>query len=108
LTKIAAPSLLDGEIQLVEVNPETAKSLGLKEGQKVNLTTSVGEAMVKVKLYDGLKPGLVAMPTGLGHWAFDSFLSNKGVNINRLIAAVEDPVTGMDVAWGVPAKLAAV
>jgi anaerobic selenocysteine-containing dehydrogenase len=108
LTKIAAPSFLDGETQLVEVNPETAKSLGLREGQRVNLSTSVGEAMVKVKLYDGLKPGLVAMPTGLGHWAFDSFLSNKGVNINRLIATVEDPVSGMDVAWGVPAKLAAV
>ncbi len=108
LTKIAAPSVLDGETQFVEVNPETAKSMGLKEGQQVKLTTSVGEAVVQVNLYEGLKPGLVAMPTGLGHWAFDSFLANKGVNVNRLIAAVDDPVSGMDTAWGVPAKLAAV
>ncbi len=108
LTKIAAPNVLDGEMQFVEVNPETAKSMGLKEGQEVKLTTSMGEAVVQVNLYEGLKPGLVAMPTGLGHWAFDSYLANKGVNINRLIAAVDDPVSGMDTAWGVPAKLAAV
>jgi len=108
LTKIASPDVLDGNTQLVEMNPETAKSMGLKEGRKAKLTTTVGEAEVQVTLFDGLQPGLVAMPTGLGHWAFDSFLAHKGVNINRLMAVVEDPVSGMDTAWSVPAKLTVV
>jgi hypothetical protein len=45
------------------------------------------------------------MPRGLGHTAFDAYLSNKGVNVNQLIGAVEDPITGLDAAWGIRASL---
>ena len=42
---------------------------------------------------------------GLGHSAFDAFVSGKGVNVNALMSPVEDPGTGLEAAWGVRAKL---
>jgi hypothetical protein len=51
-------------------------------------------------------PGVVAMPRGLGHTAYDEFLAGKGVNVNQLVGSVDDPASGLDAAWGIRAKLA--
>ena len=67
-----------------------------------------GEAFSKKARCAGLlsiMPGLVAMVRGLGHSAFDAFVSGKGVNVNALMSPVEDPGTGLEAAWGVRAKL---
>jgi hypothetical protein len=50
-------------------------------------------------------PGIITIPRGLGHTAYDSFLAGKGVNYNSLNQIVEDPATGFDAAWGIRAKL---
>jgi anaerobic selenocysteine-containing dehydrogenase len=89
----------------VEINPETARAVGVREGDAVTLATPKGSATVRVHLFDGILPGVVAMPRGLGHTAFDAYLSNKGVNVNQLIGAVEDPITGLNAAWGIRASL---
>ena len=60
---------------------------------------------VRVHLYDGIRPGIVAMPRGLGHTEFDEYLAGKGENFNKLIGPVEDPVSGLDAAWGIQAEL---
>ncbi|NNL74993.1 MAG: molybdopterin-dependent oxidoreductase [Desulfobacterales bacterium] len=89
----------------VEINPATAGKLGLSEGRYAKLTTPKGSAKVKVHLFDGIMPGIVAMPSGLGHTAYDKFLAGKGININQLTGPVEDTSTGHDAAWGIRAKL---
>lgn len=91
---------------VVQVNPGTAKSLGLKEGDFASLSTPNGESRVRVHLFDGIMPGVIAMPNGLGHTAGDKYSAGKGVNVNRLLGPSEDPVTGFDAAWGIRAKLA--
>ena len=78
---------------------------GLSEGRYAILSTPKGEAKVKVHLFEGVMPGLVAMPRGLGHTAYDNYLAGKGINFNELIGPVEDPVSGLDAAWGIRAKL---
>jgi anaerobic selenocysteine-containing dehydrogenase len=70
------------------------------------LKTPIGRAEVRVYHNDGIMPGLVAMPRGLGHTAYDHYLADKGINVNRLIGPVEDPASGLDAAWGIRAKLA--
>ncbi len=90
---------------LVEINPATAGPLGLSEGAAAVLSTPRGRARVRVHLSDGIQPGLVAMPRGLGHTAYDRFLAGKGININDLIAPVEDPASGFEAGWGVRAQL---
>lgn len=105
MIKALDDSVLKGNDVLVEVNPETARSLELSQGQVAELLTPVGTARVRVNLFDGVPPGVVAMPTGLGHTAYDNFLAGKGVNYNMLAGPVADPASGLDAAWGIRAKL---
>jgi anaerobic selenocysteine-containing dehydrogenase len=104
--KTVEETVLLGKTGLVEVNPKTAKKLGLAEGKLAKLTTPQGEAKVKVHLYEGIMPDVIAMPRGLGHSAKDRYMAGKGVNFNELIGPVEDPSSGLDAAWGIRAKLA--
>ncbi|MBF0240963.1 MAG: molybdopterin-dependent oxidoreductase [Desulfamplus sp.] len=127
---------------LVEMNPETAKQVGVSQGDYAIITTPVGEAKVKVNLFDGIMPGVIAMPEGLGHSngakgevitkdgsAMPSiggatsiitvtggvskkvaplenrYIGGKGVNVNELIGSVTDPVSGLDAAWGIRARI---
>ena len=105
MVKSLEDTILKDNDVLVEVNPATAGKLGLADGKYANLATPKGSAKVKVHLFDGIMPGVIALPRGLGHTAYDKFLAGKGVNYNALSAPVEDPATGLDAAWGIRAKL---
>ena len=106
MTKTVGDEILKGSDIFVEVNPQTADGLGLREGQYAELSTPRGKARVRVHLAGGVRPGLVAMPRGLGHTAFDDYLAGKGANVNALLGPVDDPDSGLDAAWGIQAKLA--
>jgi len=103
--KTVEDTVLKGKDIFVEINPATAGKLGLSEGRYAKLTTPKGNVKVKVHLFDGIMPDIVAMPSGLGHTAYDKFLAGKGININQLIGPVEDSSSGHDAAWGISAKL---
>ncbi len=106
MIKTVSDGVIKGQDGYVEINPETAETLGLADGQSVTLTTPVGTAKVGIRYDEGIMPGVVAMPRGLGHTAYDRFLAGKGVNVNELIGFVEDPASGLDAAYGIGAKLA--
>ena len=108
LIKSVSDTVLQKNDVLVEVNSTTAASLGLRHGSSALLTTPKGKERVKVRVTEGIMPGLIALPRGLGHTANDRFLAGKGVNYNRLAGPVEDGATGHDAAWGVRARLAKV
>ncbi len=108
LTKTVADTVLRNNDIFVEVNPKTAAAYGLSEGTVAMLKTPTGEAKVRAHLYEGVRPGVVAIPTGLGHSAYDDYLSGKGVNANDVIGTVEDPVSGLDIAWGSRASLVSI
>ena len=105
LVKSLEDTILKGNEVLVEVNPVTAKTLGLSKGKIATLTTPKGSYNVRVYLFDGIMPGVVAIVRGLGHTAYGKYLAGKGVNYNALSESVEDPATGLDASWGIRAKL---
>ena len=105
MIKSLEDTILKGNEVLVDVNPETARKMGLSDGKSATLTTTVGSARVKVRHFSGIMPGLIAIPRGLGHTAYDKFLADKGVNYNALVEPAEDPATGFNAAWGIRAKL---
>ena len=105
MTKTVDDTVLKKETSFVEINPTTARGLNLKEGATARLTTPKGEATVKVHLYDGIMPGIIAMPRGLGHTAYSVYLADKGTNVNTLIGSIADPASGLDMAWGIRAQL---
>ncbi|MDI6686729.1 MAG: molybdopterin-dependent oxidoreductase [Desulfobacterales bacterium] len=101
--KTVEDTVLKGKEILVEVNPKSAR--GFREGDQAILSTPKGSVKVRVHHFNGIMPGLVALPRGLGHTAYDEYLADKGVNFNELIGPVEDPVSGLNAAWGIRAKL---
>lgn len=103
--KTVEAHVLKGTDGFVEVNTQTAGKLGLAHGVAAILSTPKGEARVLVHASDGIMPGVIAMPRGLGHTAGSDYLVGKGVNVNSLIGPVEDPVSGLDAAWGIRANL---
>jgi anaerobic selenocysteine-containing dehydrogenase len=103
--KIVPDTVLKANDGFVDLNRETAAELGLAEGQKVTLSTPVGTAQVRVHLDDTVMPGVLSMARGLGHTAYSPYVAGKGVNVNQLIAPVEDPASGLDAAWGIRAGL---
>jgi menaquinone reductase, molybdopterin-binding-like subunit len=105
LMKTVPDTVLKGSTGFVEINPETAKAYHLGQGDMAILYTPKGQVKVRVNLYNGIRPGIIAMARGLGHTAYDEYLSNKGVNVNELMGATEDPISGLDAAWGIRAKL---
>ncbi|MFO7962759.1 MAG: menaquinone reductase molybdopterin-binding-like subunit QrcB [Desulfobacterales bacterium] len=106
MTKTVSEKTLEKNDVYIEINPETAAGMGLGEGARVRLTTPRGSVNVKVHLFPGIGPGIVSMTKGLGHWNNDRYIAGKGKHVNRLIGPRPDPVTGLDAAWGIRAKLA--
>jgi anaerobic selenocysteine-containing dehydrogenase len=86
---------LKGNDCFVEINPKTAAKVGLREGEKVSLQTERGTVNVRVHLTEAARPGVVFIPTGLGHTGFDSYINSKGVNANEIMVAQADRLTGL-------------
>lgn len=96
--------LLNDE-SFIEINPKTAADYHLKQGDRVIVESPKGKAKVRVNLFEGAMPGVVFMPFGFGHTAFDDFMQGKGVNPNQIISAGKDPLSGHPIWWNTPVKL---
>ena len=103
--KTVADTVIKGKDIVVEINPKTANSLGLKECGYATLTTPIDSAKVRVTLSEGMMPGVIGMVEGLGHSFDNKYVSGKGVNVNDLIGPVVEPGSGLDAAFGIKAKI---
>lgn len=98
MTKTVDADVIKDQDVFVELNPETAKKYGFSEGDAAVLKTPAGRAKVRVHLFEGLMPGLVAMPTGLGRSGFSAYIAGKGANVNALLADIPEPGSGLNTA----------
>jgi anaerobic selenocysteine-containing dehydrogenase/Fe-S-cluster-containing dehydrogenase component len=71
----------------VEVHPETARELDVREGEVLRLTSPHGSIEVPVYVYPGVRKDVVAVPLGLGHTEFGQFAKGRGVNALDLLSA---------------------
>ena len=71
----------------VELAPETARKLDLRNGEIVRLTSPYGSIEAPVFVYPGIRPDVVAVPLGLGHTAYGAFAQGRGVNGLDLLGA---------------------
>ena len=55
---------------VLQINPDDAAKLGLKDGDKIKVTSVNATIEVKAKLWEGVRPGTVAKCYGQGHWAY--------------------------------------
>jgi len=103
--KTVSDTVLKGNDVFLEIHPETAKAYGLSDGKNAIVKTPKGKAAVKIRLFNGIMPGVIALPRGLGHTGYDQFLAGKGVNVNALLVSAEDTISGFNTSWGIRAVL---
>lgn len=85
----------------VELNPETAHSLKLSDGQMVWVESPNGKQQLKLIYNSGLMPEVASVPVGLGKNGRYSF----GKNINNLFSNARDILTGMPACAEVRVKI---
>jgi anaerobic selenocysteine-containing dehydrogenase len=68
----------------IEMNPKTAASLGLGDGDLVEVQTPLNSVRAPVVLYPAIRPDVIAMPAGQGHTAFGRYASGRGANASLL------------------------
>jgi anaerobic selenocysteine-containing dehydrogenase len=82
----------------VEINPKTAEELGIKEGEWVWIESPVGKVKARALLFPGIRPGMVSMATGQGHWGYGRYASERGTNPFALIPPQAQLLSG-SLAW---------
>jgi anaerobic selenocysteine-containing dehydrogenase len=55
---------------VLKMNPVDAVRLNLQDREMVRVVSSTGEIEVRLKLWEGVRPGTVAKCFGQGHWAY--------------------------------------
>ncbi|KAB1440287.1 menaquinone reductase molybdopterin-binding-like subunit QrcB [Pseudodesulfovibrio senegalensis] len=78
----------------------TAKKLGVADGSKIKLSGGNGEAAALVKINEGVLPGAVAVPLGLGHTVGDEFSKGVGDNVYKILTVRSEAATGATVWTG--------
>ncbi|HXI21213.1 MAG TPA: 4Fe-4S dicluster domain-containing protein, partial [Gemmatimonadales bacterium] len=71
----------------IELSPDTARRLNLREGEVARLTSPHGVIEAPVYVYPGLAPEVIAVPLGLGHTSYGRFATGRGVNVLDLLDA---------------------
>jgi len=79
---------------LVEINSETAKTLKLKNGQKVWVESPFQKIKARLKFSEGVHPHVVAIACGQGHYAYGQCQKGVGVNPNEIIGVDYDSLSG--------------
>jgi len=76
----------------LRINPVDAGKLGIKDGDKVRITSVAGSGECVARVWEGVRPGTVSKSYGQGHWAYgktatDDFgqSATRGVNNNTII-----------------------
>jgi formylmethanofuran dehydrogenase subunit D len=79
----------------VELNTSDAESLGVEDGQPVEVTTPQGSVVVTARTSEGLDPGMAFFPYGL--WAnqvFGSDTGGTGMPSYKGVTATIEPAAG--------------
>jgi anaerobic selenocysteine-containing dehydrogenase len=72
----------------VEINPVTAKKLGLNNDDVVVISNEFGSIEASVYQYPAIHPGAIGMPFGQGHTALGRYARGRGANPTALLGPV--------------------
>jgi molybdopterin-containing oxidoreductase family iron-sulfur binding subunit len=81
-----------------EVHPDTAKKLGVEEGDFLSIESPYGKIETQAFIYKGIRPDTIAVPLGLGHKSYGRYAENRGVNPVELLPPSTDDISG-GFAW---------
>lgn len=86
----------------LEIHPETAKKRGIRNGDRVRITSPLGSIETRARLYPAARPDVVVLPFGLGHWAHGRWARRSQTgNSSAVIPNVSDPISGLTANYSV-------
>ena len=71
----------------VEVHPDTARKLDVRDGEILRLTSPHGSIEAPAFVYPGIRPDVMAVPLGFGHTEYGGYARGRGVNALDLLGA---------------------
>jgi anaerobic selenocysteine-containing dehydrogenase len=77
-----------------EINPQTARELGLESGRRVRVESADGAFEATLRVFAGAQPGVVNVPYGL-HARADGWGEPRGANPLAAVGKRADAVTGL-------------
>jgi molybdopterin-containing oxidoreductase family iron-sulfur binding subunit len=75
---------------VVEIAEEDARELGIRSGDRVELTAGDRTVTAPAHVSPGIVPGVVALAAGQGHSASGRHADERGVNAYSLLEAAAD------------------
>ena len=84
LQQIAGAHVFEHWESWLEMNPATAGQYGLQDRDQVWIESARGRARVRLRLYEGVRPGVVHLPLGYGREQGSEW-GRRGVNPLKLI-----------------------
>lgn len=84
---------LHGENE-VWINPERASSLGIRDGDTVTIENGHGQASGRARVTARIRPDVVGMTHGFGHWGLGPVAKGKGINDGQFIPGKAEPISG--------------
>ncbi len=78
----------------VEMNPQTAKEHGIREGDMVWVESPYGRVSLPVYLYPGIRPDTISIPIGQGHRSYGRYATGRGANPMDVLPFHADARTG--------------
>ncbi len=85
---------------VLKMNPADGQKLGLKTGDVIKVDSPSGSMTVKLKLWEGVRPGTVTKCYGQGHWAYGRVAAAefgkkaRGGNNNDILVDDYDRLSG--------------
>ncbi|HEY7529605.1 MAG TPA: molybdopterin dinucleotide binding domain-containing protein [Gemmatimonadota bacterium] len=78
----------------IEIHPDTARRLGVRGGDLLEVASPHGRVKASAFLYPGIRPDTVAMPIGQGHTEYGRYAKRRGANPVALLPAELDAASG--------------
>jgi len=90
----------------VEIDPKTAQSLGVTNGDVVRVESAHGKLEAPAYVHPGAIPGVVSMAIGDGHAHYSRYATGRGANPLAILAPVWEKSTGQLAMGGTRVRLA--
>ncbi|MBM3555814.1 MAG: molybdopterin oxidoreductase, partial [Alphaproteobacteria bacterium] len=93
----------------LEMHPDAARKRGIRDGDRVRISSDIGSIEARARLYPAARPDVVVLPFGFGHWAHGRWAANRNNgNVSEIIPNVSDPISGLTSNYTVKVTVAKV
>ncbi|MGJ7459237.1 molybdopterin-dependent oxidoreductase [Halomonas sp. MA07-2] len=80
----------------LEVHPQTAKDRGIRNGDRVRITSDLGSIEAECRFVASHRPDTLVLPFEYGHWAQGRWAKGRGPgNSSEITANASDPISGL-------------